>query len=176
MDDFSKMKSLEELKEQVIALDNIPAHVAIIMDGNGRWAKTRNMPIREGHSEGIKAVKRTVKIAREMGVKVLTLYTFSVQNWKRSPSEIKALMSLLSESAFREVDELMQEGVKVVVSGDLTGLPFSQRKAMEMIIKRTSGGEIMTLNLALNYGGREEIVEAMRKIGHKIADNKKSIT
>lgn len=158
--------SLDELKAEIKKLGKIPAHVAIIMDGNGRWAKSSGLPIKEGHAAGVRTVKRTVKIAHETGVKVLTLYTFSKQNWKRSSGEIAALMSLLSTSAYREVEELIGEGVKVVVSGDLDGLPLPQRKAIQMIINRTSGGRGLILNLALNYGGREEIIRAARLLAN----------
>lgn len=166
----NKIEELETLKAEVKRCCSIPAHVAIIMDGNGRWAKSRGLPIKEGHAAGVRSVKRIVKIAREMGVSVLTLYTFSRQNWKRSASEIAALMKLLSTSALREVNELVQEGVKLIVSGDLDGLPIAQRKAMEMVVNRTSGGEKLILNLALNYGGREEIVMAARRIASKVSD------
>lgn len=159
---------LDELKSRIKEIGNIPTHVAIIMDGNGRWAKRHGLPVKEGHAAGVNAAKNTVKIAHEMDVKVLTLYTFSRQNWKRSASEISALMSLLSSSAYSEVEELIQEGVKVIVSGDIDGLPLPQRKAMQMVMNRTSGGEGLILNLALNYGGREEILRATRLIAEKV--------
>ena len=159
---------IETLKEKVIAIGRAPHHVAIIMDGNGRWAEKRGLSVKEGHSEGVKAVKRILIIARELGIKVLTLYTFSKQNWRRSFQEIGALMRLLSDSAYREIDELVENGVKLIVSGDLKGLPIAQREAMKMVMRRTARGDIITLNLALNYGGREEIIDAMKKIAKKI--------
>ncbi|HHS50154.1 MAG TPA: di-trans,poly-cis-decaprenylcistransferase [candidate division Zixibacteria bacterium] len=158
---------IERLKEEFFRLGNVPRHVAIIMDGNGRWAKARGLSVKEGHSAGVKAAKAVVKLAREAGVEVLTLYTFSVQNWKRPQFEIGALMKLLSDSAFGEVDELVREGVKVRVSGDLAGLPFAQRKALNMVISRTSAGDKLVLNLALNYGAREEILRATRRIAER---------
>ncbi len=156
--------TLDNLKAEIRRLANIPTHVAIIMDGNGRWAQKNSLPVKEGHSAGVESAKECVKIAHETGVKYLTLYTFSSQNWKRSASEVGALMSLLSTSAYGEVEELIEQGVKVVVSGDIAGLPLPQRKAMQMVMNRTSSGEGLVLNLALNYGGREEILHATRKI------------
>ncbi len=166
--------NLDELKASIKRIDNIPVHVAIIMDGNGRWAKRHNLPVKEGHSAGVKTAKECIKIAHEMGVEVLTLYTFSRQNWKRSASEVSALMSLLSSSAYGEVEELIQEGVKVIVSGDIKGLPLPQHKAMQMVMKRTSKGEKLILNLALNYGGREEIVRAARLIAEEVKKGESS--
>ncbi|MCK5833480.1 di-trans,poly-cis-decaprenylcistransferase [bacterium] len=155
---------MELLREELKTLGNVPEHVAIIMDGNGRWAKSKGLTVKDGHAAGVKAAKEAVKTARNAGVKVLTLYTFSVQNWKRPEFEIGALMRLLSESAFGEVAELKREGVKVLVSGDLDGLPLAQRKALKMVINKTSGSDKLILNLALNYGAREEIVRAARLI------------
>ena len=160
---------LEPLKAELKAGGVIPRHVAVIMDGNGRWAERRGVPVSEGHSAGVKAAKAAVKIAREMGVSVLTLYTFSIQNWKRPSSEVDALMSLLSSSARREVDELIEEGVKVIVSGNLDGLPMMQRRAIKRVMKKTGGGKHLILNLALNYGGREEILRATRRLAEKVA-------
>ncbi len=172
MSDTQKEQELERLKSEVKGQGNVPAHVAVIMDGNGRWAQRHNLPISDGHAAGVRAAKSTVKIARETGVGVLTLYTFSVQNWRRSKSEVRALMELLSQSALKEVDELAQEGVRVVVSGNLRGIPMAQRKAIEMVIKRTAGGDKLILNLALNYGGREEIVKAVRDIVTEVGEGK----
>lgn len=160
--------NLDLLKEEIKATGRIPHHVAIIMDGNGRWAKRHNLTIKEGHSAGVKAVKRSLIFAREIGIKILTLYTFSRQNWRRSVREIGSLMKLLSDSAYREVEELVENGVKLIVSGDLKGLPLPQREAMKMVMRKTSKGDKIILNLALNYGGREEITEAMRSIAKKV--------
>ncbi len=159
--------SIEALKEEFFAIGVVPDHVAIIMDGNGRWAAKRGLPVEKGHSAGVKAAKAAVKTAREAGIKVLTLYTFSVQNWKRSSLEVGALMNLLSDSAFGEVGELVKEGVRVTISGDLDGLPLAQRKALQMVVSRTSEGKVLVLNLALNYGGREEIVRAAKRLAVK---------
>ncbi len=160
---------LDALKSKIVELGRIPVHVAIIMDGNGRWAKKMGLPIKEGHAAGVRTVKKTVKIAREMKIKVLTLYTFSRQNWKRSAQEVAALMSILSSSAIREVEELYREGVGVRISGDLAGLPALQRKAMGMIVKRTADRKELILNLALNYGGRDEIIRATKTIAEEVA-------
>ncbi|MCH9032748.1 MAG: isoprenyl transferase [candidate division Zixibacteria bacterium] len=142
----------------------IPTHVAIIMDGNGRWAKQRGLQREDGHEMGVKAVKRVVEIASELGVRVLTLYTFSVENWNRPLKEIKALMSLLSRSTIQEIDDLMEKDVRLIVTGRLNELPLAQRKALQMAIDRTSSNSGLTLNLALSYGGRTEILDAVREI------------
>jgi len=165
----NRKEELSNLKARVAKQENLPEHVAIIMDGNGRWAKSRELPLKDGHAAGVKTVKKMVKISREIGISILTLYTFSSQNWRRPRFEVKALMKLLSDSAQNEVDELVEEGVKVLVSGDIAGLPIAQRKAMQMIMDRTSNGEKLILNLALNYGGREEIIHATKKIAEMIS-------
>jgi len=162
--------TLESLEAEIEALDNLPIHVAIIMDGNGRWAKKRDLSVSDGHAAGVRAARDIVKIARKTGVRILSLYTFSLQNWKRSSLEIGALMKLLSDSAFGEVKELIAEGVSVVVSGDLRGLPLKQRTALKMVIDRTAKGKNLILNLVLNYGGREEIVRAARSLARSAAD------
>ena len=162
--------TLDSLKAEVRAFDKVPEHVAVIMDGNGRWARARGLPIEKGHATGVRAAKQTVKIAREMGVRILTLYTFSVQNWKRPSEEVGALMHLLSSSALGEMNELVREGVKLVISGDLAKLPLAQRKALGIVVSKTSGGDKLILNLALNYGGREDIIRAAKTLAKAVAD------
>ncbi|HSG98507.1 MAG TPA: isoprenyl transferase [candidate division Zixibacteria bacterium] len=142
----------------------IPAHIAIIMDGNGRWAAARGLPRREGHEQGVSAVKRVVEAASELGVKTLTLYTFSEENWKRPREEVEALMSLLSRSTLREIDDLMRNNVRLIVTGRLEDLPAVRRVVLQDAIKRTADNTGLTLNLALSYGGRREIVDAVRAL------------
>ena len=161
---LAKIKSLPQ--------ERIPSHIAIIMDGNGRWAKKKGLSRPDGHKAGIAAVKRIVRFAPQVGTKILTLYTFSTENWRRPADEIKILMNLLRETTLRELDELIENGVRVMVSGRFSQLPFAQRKALEIAMKRTAKGKILTLNLALNYGGRAEIIDAVREIGQKIASGK----
>lgn len=140
----------------------LPVHLAIIMDGNGRWAQARGMPRSDGHRAGAGAVRKVVTECRRIGIKHLTLYAFSSENWKRPKSEIAALFSLLLEFLSREVPLMEEKGISLRVLGDLEGLPLAQRTALAHAIKRTANGREMVLNLALNYGGREEIVRAVK--------------
>ncbi len=143
---------------------NIPKHIGIIMDGNRRWAERRGLSTQEGHRAGVKAVKRVVRASGEIGIDVLTLYTFSLENWRRPKSEVSALMDLLRITAKRELDELMENRVKLRVLGELSDLPFASRKAMEYAIKKTASNTGLILNLALNYSGKQEILRATRMI------------
>lgn len=142
----------------------IPRHVAIIMDGNGRWAKARGLERVEGHAEGARAVRDAVETATRIGVKYLTLYAFSVANWARPTIEVEALMRLLVDFARQERAELRQNGIRVNVIGTLEDLPTSTRQAVEDLMRYTADGERMTLSLALSYGGRQDIVEAARAL------------
>lgn len=134
------------------------------MDGNGRWARNRKLPRTRGHRAGVAAVKKIVRFAPRIDIKILTLFTFSTENWRRPIDEVKTLMSLLSETTKKELDELVENGVRLIVSGDMSELPFTQRKVLSHAIKRTASGDVLTLNLALNYGGRAEILAATKKI------------
>ncbi len=145
----------------------IPQHIAIIMDGNGRWAKKMGLDISKGHEEGVKTVRRIVEAAREINVSYLTLYTFSSENWKRSMKEVSALMSLLRTTVFSEIADLIDNDVRIVISGDLSGLPLAQRKAMQYAMDRTKNCKSLVLNLALNYGGRQEIVRAVKTLAEQ---------
>jgi undecaprenyl diphosphate synthase len=142
----------------------IPQHVAIIMDGNGRWAKGRGLERIEGHAEGARAVRETVETATRIGIKYLTLYAFSAANWARPRAEVEALMRLLVDFARRERAELRQNGIRVNVIGVLDDLPTVTRHAVEDLIRYTADGDRMTLTLALSYGGRQDIVEAARSL------------
>lgn len=160
---------LEQLKEQIKARpERIPRHIAIIMDGNGRWAAQRNEPRTEGHKAGVKAVKAVVKAASELGIKYLTLYTFSVENWKRPQEEVAALMELLFKTTLKEMKEMMESDVKMITTGRINGLPTGQRKILEKAIDLTRNNKGLTLNLALNYGGRTEILDAVKAIANSI--------
>ncbi|WP_291439556.1 isoprenyl transferase [Desulfovibrio sp.] len=144
----------------------LPAHLAIIMDGNGRWAQARNLPREAGHKAGAEAVRAVVTECRRLGIRHLTLYTFSSENWNRPKAEISALFSLLLEFLRRELPRLEEQGIALRVLGDLDGLPLAQRTALRHAIKRTADGPHMVLNLALNYGSRAELVRAMRSFLH----------
>ena len=148
-------------KRQIASL---PRHVAIIMDGNGRWAESRGMSRPEGHAEGARAVREAVRTAREQGIEYLTLYAFSIANWARPRPEIARLMELLVEFAEKEKRELRENGIRVNVVGELEDLPTIARRAVEDAIEYTADGDEMTLTLALSYGGRRDIVDAARAL------------
>jgi len=157
--------ALEQLQTEIRAkAERIPRHVAIIMDGNGRWAALRNKPRTYGHEAGVRAVKEVVRATGELGIKYLTLYTFSVENWKRPKLEVSALMSLLTRTTIKELDELVRQNVKLVVTGRINGLPKERREVIQNAIEKTRGNSGLVLNLALNYGGRTEILDAVKAI------------
>lgn len=143
---------------------DIPQHVAVIMDGNGRWAARRGLPRIEGHRAGVKAAREAMQAAGDLGVKVLTLYTFSTENWKRPKAEVSALFRLLEHYLASEGDKLLKNNIKFQVIGRLRELPDSLRVKLEAEIEKTKSNTGLILNLALNYGGRPEIVDAVRDI------------
>ena len=145
-------------------MNSLPRHVAIILDGNGRWAKARGLGRSEGHRAGALAVREIVTYCREIGLRHLTLYTFSSENWSRPKTEVSALFSLLLEFLKAEVPRMLQQGISLKVFGDMAGLPITVRTALRLAVKATAGGREMDLNLALNYGSRAEIVRAVRQI------------
>jgi undecaprenyl diphosphate synthase len=147
----------------------VPTHVAVIMDGNGRWAKARGLPRFRGHSAGAKSVRDCIEGAIEAGVEYLTLFTFSQENWSRPPAEIDALMRLLQTYARRERAELKQQGVEVRVFGDLDRLARQPRRAVDEIQDHTRGGATLKLNLMISYGGRAEIASAARRLAERVA-------
>jgi undecaprenyl diphosphate synthase len=151
-----------------VSRDNLPGHIAIIMDGNGRWAKQRGLPRVMGHREGVKSVRTIVEACGELGIKTLTLYTFSTENWRRPKEEVSALMKLLLKTIRREIDDLMRNNVRLTVIGNLLGMPEEAARPMQAAADRTASNTGLNLVLALNYGGREEIVHAVRRIGVKI--------
>ena len=145
-------------------MNSLPRHVAIILDGNGRWAKARGLDRSEGHRAGALAVREIVTYCRELGLRHLTLYTFSSENWSRPKTEVSALFSLLLEFLKAEVPRMLQQGISLKVFGNVEGLPLAVRTALKLAVKTTAKGGAMDLNLALNYGGRAEIVRAVRRI------------
>lgn len=150
----------------------IPQHIAIIMDGNGRWAENRRLPRVAGHKEGMETVKTVTKHASQLGVKVLTLYAFSTENWKRPDAEVKFLMQLPVDFFDKFVPELVRENVKVQVMGYREYLPEHTQDAVERAIEATKDCTGMVLNFALNYGSRSEIVTAIKEIGQEIEEGK----
>jgi undecaprenyl diphosphate synthase len=146
-----------------------PRHVAIIMDGNGRWARRRGKVRWEGHSAGADAVRSTLEAAGKMGLEFLTLYAFSVNNWNRPRLEVEALMHLLTRFARKEQAELIRQNIRVRVVGELARLPKGPQSAMQQLIEATAGCTGTTLSLALSYGGRADLVEAARKLAVRVA-------
>ena len=144
----------------------IPAHVGIIMDGNGRWATRRNLTRHRGHREGLAAAKRTVKAAHDLGIKYLSLYTFSTENWRRTEDEVGFLMGLIATHLKKEYDFYRENRVRVVHSGDLTPLPARLQREIETVAKDTAGFDGIQVNLAINYGGRDEIVRSVNRWLH----------
>jgi undecaprenyl diphosphate synthase len=154
---------LSKLEEKILK-KNLPSHIAIIMDGNGRWAKRRGLPRTAGHRAGVKAVKRIVRAAGDLGISVLTLFTFSQENWKRPKNEVSAIMKLLYETTKREINELDKNNVKLITTGRTEELSPRRRQILQQAIERTEDNTGLILNLALNYGGRTEILDAVKKI------------
>lgn len=146
------------------ALTKIPAHVAIIMDGNGRWAQKRGLPRKEGHRAGVENMRRVLEAAVEFGVPVLTVYAFSTENWARPEDEVHGLLGILEETIRREVPELHKNGVKLRHLGRLDGISEQMRQAVHAAIELTKHNDRIVLNVAFNYGGRAEILDAIRKM------------
>ena len=158
-----------EALEQITREGPVPGHVAVIMDGNGRWARARGLPRYKGHAAGMDAVREVIEGAIEAGVEVLTLFAFSQENWHRPAREVNALMLLLQRYVESEAEDLREEGVEVRVFGDLDRLAAGPRRAVERIQEITRGGETMALNLMISYGGRMEIVRAARSLAEDVA-------
>ncbi|MCX7656498.1 MAG: polyprenyl diphosphate synthase [Treponemataceae bacterium] len=143
---------------------HVPPHVGIIMDGNGRWAVARNQNRTQGHLEGLKAAKRIVAAARDVGISYLTLYTFSTENWKRTQDEVGFLMGLVKQYLMKELDFYVQHSIRIRHAGNLEGLPSDIAQELQTVADLTRTNTGMTVILAFNYGGRDEIVRAIKKI------------
>lgn len=154
--------------QKLIDSAHIPTHVAIIMDGNGRWAQQKHRPRLYGHKVGVESVQEIVEYASELGVKVLTLYAFSSENWKRPSAEVSGLMSLLKGYLLSELSKMLKNRVRLVSIGDTQKLPQDVREVLEKTIAETAENDGLILNLALSYGGRSEIVQAVRKIASNV--------
>jgi undecaprenyl diphosphate synthase len=152
----------------MLSRTSVPAHVAIIMDGNGRWAQARGLPRTEGHAQGAESVREAVRTARKNGVRFLTLYAFSVANWDRPRSEVRALMHLLARFAEQEKNELFDQGIRLNVIGDLEELPTEPRRALSETMAHTASCNDMVLSLALSYGARQDIVSAARALAVRV--------
>ncbi len=149
--------------------DRIPSHVAIIMDGNGRWAEAQGLERNEGHRAGIEAVRAVIRGANDLGIRYLTLYAFSSENWGRPQDEVRELMQLLDRYLVEEIDEVMEKGIRIRAIGRLDRLPPGTRKEVENATRKTAGNDAMDLVFALSYGGRAEIVQAARRIARDAA-------
>ncbi len=145
-------------------ITRMPQHVAIIMDGNGRWAKKRGMMRIFGHQNAIEAVRQTVTAAAELGIKYLSLYAFSTENWNRSEAEVSGLMKLLSDTIEKEIKTLLDNGVRLITTGDTAHLPENNRVSLANAIEKTKNGSRMTLNLCLSYSGRWDITQAVKRM------------
>lgn len=147
---------------------DFPEHVAIIMDGNGRWAKARGLPRAMGHERGVEALRRTVEAAQEIGLKNLTVFSFSTENWRRPISEVNALFGLLKAYVKRDLDRLAREGVRVRILGTREGLPADIAELVDRAEAKTLNNDQFNLCIAFNYGGREEVVRAAKEIAEAI--------
>lgn len=159
--------SIKDVEDSIIDKNNIPKHIAIIMDGNGRWAKAHSLPRIAGHKEGIVSVRAITKICGDIGVKHLSLYTFSSENWRRPKNEVKALMRLLLLTIRREIKDLNKNNVRLTTIGNMGDLPDDARKGMEEGLKITENNSGLNLILALSYGGRQEILKMVQSIARK---------
>ena len=150
---------------------NIPAHIAIIMDGNGRWAKAQGKNRLYGHQNGVEAVQRIVEESARLGIQNLTLFTFSTENWKRPQVEVNTLMKLLVKSLRKELHQMVQNNIRLNTVGNLSALPEAVQTELNETIEKTKNNSRMTLTLALNYGGKEELTQAIKEIAVKVKNN-----
>lgn len=155
-----------------INLDKVPAHIAIIMDGNGRWAKSRFMPRTYGHKVGVETIRKVVKECSRLGVKYLTLYAFSTENWKRPKDEVSTLMGLLVKYLRNELEELHKNNVKILTIGDISKLPQACIEELDHAKEKTKDNRGLVMSLALNYGGRNDLVNAVKNISQEVVDGK----
>lgn len=158
--------------KQKIDRERVPGHIAIIMDGNGRWAKERGKERSYGHQYGVESVRTVTEAASEIGVKYLTMYTFSTENWNRPDQEVEALMALLVMAIERETPDLMKNNVRLMAIGDLSRMPAEVKERLDRCIAQTSGNTGLTLVLALSYSSRWEITEAARRIADEVVVGK----
>ncbi|CUS96538.1 Undecaprenyl pyrophosphate synthetase [Candidatus Kryptobacter tengchongensis] len=168
----SKSSYDRRIQEELKKSGEIPKHIAIIMDGNGRWAKKRGLPRVAGHREGVKSVRDVVEACAQLGVKYLTLFAFSTENWKRPKHEIDTLMKLLIKTLRTETDKLHKNDIKLMAIGDIESLPVEVQRELKEAIEKTKNNKRMVLNLALSYSGRWEIIEAVKGIARDVKSGK----
>ena len=162
-------KAKKAPEDDGLDMKRLPRHVAIIMDGNGRWAKQKGQPRALGHRAGVEALRAIIRESSDLGIEALTIYAFSTENWSRPPEEVGALMGLLLEFFGREIDELDENRVCIRILGDVDGMPAPQREALRSAMERTGSNGGLKLNIALNYGSRMEIVSAARSIAERVS-------
>jgi len=172
---FGWFRNRKPANDEPIRPDNVPQHVAIIMDGNGRWARRRGMPRIAGHRAGMKNVKTIAMAANELGVKALTLYAFSTENWKRPQEEVDFLMTLPQEFFPLEIDELKANNVRIRMMGEREGLPEHTLRAVDAAIEETKRNTGLILNFALNYGGRRELLLGMRRFAEAVRNGERGV-
>lgn len=165
---FKFRKNKIENNEIKIDRNNIPKHIAIIMDGNGRWAKEKKLPRTMGHRAGVETIRRIIKESHVIGIKYLTLYAFSTENWKRPKDEVGALMKLLVEYLRNEIEELNSNGVVIKILGDTTKLTSECQKEIKDAIELTKNNKGVVVNIAFNYGGRDEILRAVKDVSKDV--------
>lgn len=163
------------IKKEQLDLERIPKHIAIIMDGNGRWARKKGNPRMFGHKNGVAAVREVVEVSSDIGLKYLTLYAFSTENWRRPRTEVDALMSLLVNTINKETKTLIKNNVKLTAIGDLKSLPGKVGDNLMEAIKKTENNTGLNLILALSYSSRWEIIESVKKIAKEVKEGKKAI-
>ncbi|MGM9571886.1 MAG: isoprenyl transferase [bacterium] len=158
-----KINNIDEMQQE-LDFNNIPSHIAFIMDGNGRWAKKRNLPRLAGHSAGVNPIKKILNLAGKLKIKYLTVYAFSTENWKRPEEEVSGLMRLLQKFLKQELAYLTKNKIKLNVLGDISKIPDYARHELELVLEKTKNNTGVQLNLALNYGGRDEILRAVKRV------------
>ena len=163
---------MQKLSKDKVLSGDLPRHIAIIMDGNGRWARGKSLPRIAGHKEGINSVREITRICGEIGIEYLTLFTFSTENWNRPPKEVSALMKLLFTTINLEIKKLNKENVRFSIIGDLKDLPGNTMKGLKNGVDLTRNNDGLTLTLALNYGSRQEIIGAIKLIIKKVKSGK----
>jgi undecaprenyl diphosphate synthase len=171
LDHLAKSGSDEARLLKKIDPDRLPKHIAVIMDGNGRWAGSRNLPRVAGHRAGARAVREVVELSAQLGLEALTLYAFSVENWKRPRSEVRTLMGLLREYIRRELKTITAKNIRFQTIGRVQELEGSVKAAIDRAVEKTSGNTGMILNVALNYGGRAELVDAFNRLVDELGHN-----
>lgn len=176
MFNFFRKSETTEVKDIPLDMDRIPKHIGIIMDGNGRWAKKRNLPRTMGHKAGVETIRRILKECNRLGVRYLTLYAFSTENWKRPQDEVNALMSLLIEYLKKELKELHENNVVVNYVGNVEKLPQKAQQALVDAWELTKNNSGVQMNLALNYGGREEIIQGVRNLLKAVGEGEFSMS